>query len=82
MPQPELWPPSTMQDLPFEKPLKGLQFAVANVGHGPIIELGINSLLLTDPSRQTFLKFGTRAGQSRHNRPGWNFHDLTYLLVR
>jgi len=38
--------------------------------------------LLTDPSRQTFLELGAGAGQSRHNRPGRNFHDLTYLLVR
>lgn len=38
--------------------------------------------LLADPSRRTFLELGAGVGQSRHNRPGRNFHDLSYLLVR
>ena len=33
-----------MQDLPFEQLLERLQIAIANVGNGPVIEVGVNPM--------------------------------------
>ena len=48
-----------MQGFPFKKLLEGLQVAVANVGNGPIIEVGINPMeQVVTLARYRLLRFG------------------------
>jgi hypothetical protein len=35
-------PSSAMQDLPFKKLFKGLQFGIADIRNGPVIEVGLH----------------------------------------
>ncbi len=67
-----------MQDLSFKMLLEGLQFAIANVGNGPIVEVGVNPVeQVVTLARHCLFRFG----RPRRRWPNKQINEMLAPLV-